>query len=123
MQAGNSYLPPNTINASPGLSCYLGELRLFPFIFQGSQWLPADGRVLAINTNQILFSIIGTEFGGEGTATFLSCRIIAVPPPTAPSIKSASETLSIRSLESVITVLAGGYDSGRTTYGSLAICS
>jgi len=36
----------------------------------GTAALPADGRLLAINTNAALFTILGTRFGGDGVSTF-----------------------------------------------------
>jgi len=32
--------------------------------------LPADGRVLQVESNQALFSLLGTAYGGDGTTTF-----------------------------------------------------
>lgn len=36
----------------------------------GQYALPADGRILPINQNQALFSLLGTTFGGNGTTNF-----------------------------------------------------
>ena len=36
----------------------------------GTGALPADGRLLSINQNVALFSILGTRFGGDGISTF-----------------------------------------------------
>jgi microcystin-dependent protein len=33
-------------------------------------FIPADGRLLTINTNTALFSLLGTRFGGDGINTF-----------------------------------------------------
>jgi microcystin-dependent protein len=30
-------------------------------------YLPSDGRLLAINQNQVLYSLLGTIYGGNGT--------------------------------------------------------
>ena len=35
-----------------------------------SGYLPADGRLLSINQNQALFSLLGTTYGGDGRVTF-----------------------------------------------------
>jgi len=32
--------------------------------------LPANGQLLPINQNQALFSLLGTNFGGDGRTTF-----------------------------------------------------
>lgn len=49
---------------------FLGEIRLFPYNFVPRGWQPCDGRLLSVQTNTALFSLIGTQFGGNGTATF-----------------------------------------------------
>jgi microcystin-dependent protein len=36
----------------------------------GEGALPADGRTLQITQNTALFSLLGTNFGGDGTTTF-----------------------------------------------------
>jgi len=49
---------------------YLGEIRVFtlPGIPRG--WLPCNGQILPINQNQALFSLLGTQYGGNGSTTF-----------------------------------------------------
>ncbi len=49
---------------------YLGELTLFAANFAPRDWTVADGRLLPINQNQALFSILGTSYGGDGRTTF-----------------------------------------------------
>jgi microcystin-dependent protein len=36
----------------------------------GQGALPADGRLLPINGNTAIFSLVGTTFGGDGTTDF-----------------------------------------------------
>jgi microcystin-dependent protein len=36
----------------------------------GQGALPADGRILPINQNTAVFSLLGTNFGGNGVTTF-----------------------------------------------------
>jgi microcystin-dependent protein len=33
-------------------------------------WLPCDGRLMPINTNQVLYTLLGAQFGGDGRTTF-----------------------------------------------------
>lgn len=33
-------------------------------------WLPCDGRLMPINTNQALYTLLGVQFGGDGRTTF-----------------------------------------------------
>jgi len=49
---------------------YLGELRVFAFGVIPRGWLPCNGQLLAISTNTALFSILGTQYGGNGVSTF-----------------------------------------------------
>jgi microcystin-dependent protein len=49
---------------------YLAEIRMFAGNFAPYGWQFCNGQTLAISSNQALFSIIGTYFGGNGTTTF-----------------------------------------------------
>lgn len=49
---------------------YIGQLELFPYGFTPYRWALCDGRLLSINDNEALFSLIGTRFGGDGVTTF-----------------------------------------------------
>ena len=48
----------------------LGEIVEFAGNFAPSGWAFADGTVLSISQNTALFSLIGTQYGGNGTSTF-----------------------------------------------------
>ena len=49
---------------------YLGEIRLFATDFVPRGWLPCEGQTVAINQNAALYSILGTQYGGDGVSTF-----------------------------------------------------
>ncbi|SCW45351.1 phage tail protein [Ancylobacter rudongensis] len=49
---------------------YFGEIRLFAGDYAPDGWLLCDGRVLRISEYEILFSLIGTLWGGDGNQTF-----------------------------------------------------
>ena len=49
---------------------YLGEIRLCSFNFAPKNWALCNGQLLPINTNQALFSLLGTTYGGNGQTTF-----------------------------------------------------
>jgi microcystin-dependent protein len=49
---------------------FLGEIRLFAGNFAIRGWAMCDGQILAINSNQALFSLLGTTYGGDGRTTF-----------------------------------------------------
>ena len=49
---------------------FLAEVRVFSFGFAPKGWATCDGQFLPINQNQALFSLLGTQFGGNGQTTF-----------------------------------------------------
>ncbi len=49
---------------------FLGEIRLCGFDFAPRGWALCNGQLLAISTNQALFSLLGTMYGGNGVSTF-----------------------------------------------------
>jgi microcystin-dependent protein len=49
---------------------FLGQLALFAFDFMPKGWAVCAGQLLPINTNQALFSLLGTTYGGDGRTTF-----------------------------------------------------
>lgn len=48
----------------------LGEVRVFAFGFAPRGWAICAGQLLPINQNQALFSLLGTQYGGDGRTTF-----------------------------------------------------
>ncbi len=48
----------------------IGEVRLFGGNFAPRSWALCEGQLLAITSNEALFSIIGTIYGGDGRTTF-----------------------------------------------------
>ena len=49
---------------------YLGEIKAFAFGNIPSGWALCDGRLLYIATNQALFAVLGTMYGGDGMNNF-----------------------------------------------------
>jgi microcystin-dependent protein len=49
---------------------FLAEIRMFPFNFAPTGWAFCNGQLLPISQNTALFSLLGTNFGGDGKATF-----------------------------------------------------
>lgn len=49
---------------------FLGEIRVVSFDFAPRGWARCDGQLLQISTNQALFSLLGTQYGGNGQTTF-----------------------------------------------------
>lgn len=48
----------------------MSEIRMFAADFAPKTWAYCQGQTLAINTNQALFALLGTTYGGNGTTTF-----------------------------------------------------
>jgi len=49
---------------------YLGEIRMVGFNFAPVGWAMCDGSVLLIPSNEALFNLLGTTYGGDGRQTF-----------------------------------------------------
>jgi len=50
---------------------FLGQINLFGCNFAPRGWSMCQGQVMSIAQNTALFSLLGTNFGGNGTTTFL----------------------------------------------------
>lgn len=48
----------------------MAEIRLFAGDFAPKNWALCAGQILNINTNQALFSLLGTTYGGNGQISF-----------------------------------------------------
>ncbi|MBV7408928.1 MULTISPECIES: phage tail protein [Roseobacteraceae] len=49
---------------------FLGQITWFPYTFCPRGWAETDGRLLAISQYSALFSLLGTNYGGDGRTTF-----------------------------------------------------
>jgi microcystin-dependent protein len=49
---------------------YVGEIRMFGGNFAPSNWAFCNGQTLSISQYQVLYTLIGTTYGGNGTTTF-----------------------------------------------------
>ena len=65
--AATGLLVSGTANAEEP---YIGELKVLPYTFCPRGWAAAEGQLLPINQYQSLFSLYGTNFGGDGRTTF-----------------------------------------------------
>lgn len=52
------------------LDPFIGSIVLFAGSYAPRGWAFCDGQLLAINTNQALYSILGNTYGGDGRTTF-----------------------------------------------------
>lgn len=49
---------------------FLGEIRIFPLNYAPAGWAFCNGQILPILQNKMLFSVIGTKYGGNGDSNF-----------------------------------------------------
>jgi microcystin-dependent protein len=49
---------------------YLGQLMLWAGNYAPKGWALCNGQLMPISSNQALFSLLGTTYGGNGTTTF-----------------------------------------------------
>ena len=49
---------------------YVGEIRMFAGDFAPINWAPCDGRTLQINEYEVLYTLLGTTYGGDGRTNF-----------------------------------------------------
>lgn len=49
---------------------YAGEIRMFGGDYAPPGWHKCDGTLLSVSTYQVLFSLLGTTYGGDGVKTF-----------------------------------------------------
>lgn len=63
------------------MDLFLGQIILVPYTSVPTGSLPCDGRLLGINSNQALFSLIGVNFGGDGRTNFALPDLRSITPP------------------------------------------
>jgi len=49
---------------------FVAEIRMFGFNFAPKGWSTCDGQLMSISQNTALFSLLGTNYGGDGKSTF-----------------------------------------------------
>jgi microcystin-dependent protein len=49
---------------------FLGQIQMFGFNFAPRGWALCNGQILSISQNTALFSLLGTQYGGNGTTNF-----------------------------------------------------
>lgn len=49
---------------------YVGEIKSFGFNFCPRGWAALDGQLMPISSNDALYSLLGTQFGGDGVNSF-----------------------------------------------------
>jgi microcystin-dependent protein len=49
---------------------FIGQIQIFAFDFPPRNWALCNGQLLSIASNSSLFSLLGTQYGGDGRVTF-----------------------------------------------------
>jgi len=49
---------------------FVGEIKILPWDWAPKGWALCNGALLSISQNQALFSLLGTQYGGDGRSTF-----------------------------------------------------
>lgn len=49
---------------------YIGEIKIFAFGHIPRGWVPCNGQMMQIDQHKKLFSLLGTQYGGNGITTF-----------------------------------------------------
>lgn len=58
---------------------FFGAIRLFPYNYAPVDWLPCDGRTLAVTNYQALYALIGNNYGGTPGVSFVLPKLAPVP--------------------------------------------
>ena len=93
---------------------FVGEVRMFCGNFAPSGWAFCNGQVLPISQNTALFSLLGTNYGGDGRSTFALPNLQGAFPVHAGA--SAGPGLSQR-----LTGQAGGVEAVTLTTAQLPV--
>ncbi|MEO0771980.1 MAG: tail fiber protein [Pseudomonadota bacterium] len=99
--------------AMAGSDPFIGEIQPAGYNFCPRGWALADGQLLAIASNNALFSLLGTQFGGDGRTTFALPDLrgrVPVHAGTGPGLtniqiaqKRGAETASLTSPNQIAT--------------------
>jgi microcystin-dependent protein len=54
----------------PGMDPFVGQIMAVPYNFAPFGWAFCNGQLMSISQNTALFSLLGTNFGGDGKSTF-----------------------------------------------------
>jgi microcystin-dependent protein len=49
---------------------FVGQITVYPYNFPPRGWADCSGQLLPISQNTALFSLLGTQYGGDGRSTF-----------------------------------------------------
>jgi len=70
VQPSLAMTPVIATNPGSPSAVFLGQVANFAGTFVPGGWMAANGALLSISSNQALFDLIGTTYGGDGNTTF-----------------------------------------------------
>lgn len=124
-----SLVPAAPASAQSAQDPFIGQMVWVAFDFCPRNWATANGQLLAISQNQALFSLLGTQFGGNGQTNFalpnLQGRII-VGQGQGPALAnvvigeaggSTSRTLTVQNLPSHVHGVTAGLQLNASSAG------
>lgn len=59
---------------------FIGQIELFPYSFEPMGWARCDGRLMPISQYDVLFSLIGINYGGDGQTNFALPNLLGTEP-------------------------------------------
>lgn len=62
------------------METFIGEIELLPYTFVPMGWLLCNGQILNSAQYQPLLSLIGYQYGGNGTTTFALPNLLGTEP-------------------------------------------
>lgn len=69
-----------SLGSASGETCNLGSIMLSASGIYPNSYIPADGRLLPINSNMALYTLLGTNYGGDGQSTFALPNLLSAAP-------------------------------------------
>ncbi len=64
------------------MDVFIGTIKAFPYGYEPIGWALCDGRIMNVNQNAALFSLINNHFGGDGRNTFALPDLRGAEPDT-----------------------------------------
>lgn len=90
---------------------FIGEIRLYGFDYPPRDWAFCQGQQMYIQQNPALYSLIGTQYGGDGRTTYnlpnlMSRVVMGAPTPTSLGTNYASGSEGVMLSQSNVPVHA-----------------
>ncbi|CAG9186459.1 phage tail protein [Cupriavidus pampae] len=96
---------------------YYGEIRIFSCTYPPAGWAECNGQLMPIAQNTVLFSLLGTTYGGDGRTTFAlpDLRGCAVSGPVANELNAprGADTVTLLANEIPVHTHAANTDNVR----------